>query len=120
MEILQQYNNKLEHYRHLFSELEIIKARMKDADEDRKKFIYDWVSKKHPSWLKDSVIKENLKNDDDPNYYENIDGHINQEKSQISISILIHDKKATRLANKGFEIEDLVWETHIVKLEDFK
>lgn len=51
MEILQQYNNKLEHYRHLFSELEIIKARMRDADEDRKKFIYDWVSKKHPSWL---------------------------------------------------------------------
>lgn len=120
MDALEIFKQKLEHRKHLIAELEIIKARLSEADESRNKVVYDWVSKKHPSWLKNSVIKENLDSNDDPNYRENIDGHINKEKNYITISILKRDNKATNLANQGFEIEDLVWESHNVKLEEFK
>lgn len=87
---------------------------------ERNKFIYEWVKKHHPSWLKDSIITYDIKNNDEPDYYDDINAYITANGSEIWINILKYDPKASKLASQGYEIEDSYWKNYKIKIEEFK
>ena len=87
---------------------------------EKNKFIYEWVEKHHPSWLKYSTIKYDIENSNKPDYDDDISVYITKNGSEICISILKYDPKASKLASQGYEIEDTYWNTHRIKIEEFK
>ena len=97
---------------------EIAKAhhKYKSAKNSRSQLIYEWVRDTHKSWLKDSVIQHNLDEGLDEDWADNISANIVEEQNEVWISLMMWDRKATRLANQGYDIEDLYWKTHRVKL----
>jgi len=84
------------------------------------KFIYEWVNKHHPSWLKYSTIKYDIENSNEPNYEDDISANIHENLGEIWIYITEYDPKAYKLARQGYEVDDLCWHTHRVKIENFK
>lgn len=97
---------------------EIAKAhrKYKSAKNSRAELIYEWVRDNHKSWLKDSVLQYNLDEGLDEDWADNISANIVEKENEVWISLKMWDKKATRLANQGYEIDDLYWKTHRVKL----
>jgi sugar lactone lactonase YvrE len=87
---------------------------------EKHKFIYEWVKKHHPSWVKYSTITYDLKNNAEPNYQDDISAHIHEDYGEIWIGIMEYDPMGNKLAKQGFEVEDTYWNTHKVKFEDFK
>lgn len=87
---------------------------------ERNKFIYEWVKKHHPSWVKYSTIKYDIENDYDPDYEGDIDAHIHENLGEIWINILNYDPKSSKLARQGYEVEDSYWKTYRIKTEEFK
>ena len=73
---------------------------------EKNKFIYEWVKKHHPSWLKYSIITYDIKNNNEPDYQSDISVHIKENCSEILIGILEYDPMASKLASQGYEIED--------------
>lgn len=90
------------------------------VNTEKYKFIYEWVKKHHPSWVKYSTITYDLNNNGEPDYNHDIDAHIHEDYGEIWIGIMEYDPMGNKLAKQGFEIEDMYWNTHKVKLEDFK
>lgn len=84
------------------------------------KFIYEWVKKHHPSWLKYSTIKYDIENNNEPNYEDDISANIHENLGEIWIYITEYNPKASKLASQGYEVDDLCWHTHRVKIENFK
>lgn len=91
-------------------------CKYKSAKNSRAELIYEWVRDTHKSWLKDSVIQYNLNEGLDEDWADNISANIVEEENEVWISLKMWDRKATRLVNQGYEIEDLYWKTHRVKL----
>lgn len=87
---------------------------------ERNKFIYEWVNKHHPSWVKNSTIKYDIENNNEPDYEGDIDAHIHENLGEIWINIMEYDPIGNKLAKQGFEVEDTHWCTHRVKIENFK
>lgn len=87
---------------------------------EKHKFIYEWVKKHHPSWVKYSTITYDLKNNGEPNYQDDISVRIKENDSEICISILNYDPKSSKLASQGYEVEDSYWKTYKIKTEEFK
>ena len=90
------------------------------VNTEKHKFIYEWVKKHHPSWVKYSTITYDLKNDGKPDYHHDINAHIHEDYGEIWIGIMEYDPKGNKFAQQGFEVEDTYWNTHKVRLEDFK
>lgn len=87
---------------------------------EKHKFIYEWVKKHHPSWVKYSTITYDLKNNGEPNYQDDISVSITENDSEICISILNYGPKSSKLASQGYEVEDSYWKTYKIKTEEFK
>jgi len=87
---------------------------------EKHKFIYEWVKKHHPSWVKYSTIKYDIENNNEPDYEDDIDAHIHENLGEIWINILKYDPQASKLARKGYVIEDTYWNTYRIKIEEFK
>jgi sugar lactone lactonase YvrE len=116
--------DKFEYYQEYYDDIKIeiagLNKTMNLIYAERNKFIYEWVKKHHPSWVKYSTITYDLKNNAEPNYQDDISAHIHEDYGEIWIGIMEYDPMGNKLAKQGFEVEDTYWNTHKVKFEDFK
>ena len=83
--------------------------------EEKNKFMYEWVKKKHPSWLKHAVVEMEGER---ANFIEDFSSGVYDNNNDIWVNILTFDPKAAKLANQGYEIEDTYWCTHTIKPEE--
>ena len=116
--------DKFEYYQEYYDDIKIEIAGLNKTMNliyiERNKFIYEWVKKHHPSWVKHSTIKYDIENNNEPDYEGDIDAHIHENLGEIWININEYDPKASKLASQGYEVEDSYWHTHRVKIENFK
>lgn len=94
-------------------------ARLKEARDEEGRILYEWALERHPSWVRDSVISENIADGGDPEYSRNISATRDDSTGVIHINILTRDRKASELASEGYLVEDEGWARHRVLAKDF-
>lgn len=112
---LGKFNGYLKTCADLHNERLRIEREYRHTVEEKNKFMYEWVKKKHPSWLKHAVVE--MKGER-ANFIEDFSSGVYDNSNEIWVSILTYDPKAAKLANQGYEIEDTYWRTHTIKPED--